>query len=351
MAIILGIETSCDETAAAVVRDGREILSNVVASQVPLHARFHGVVPELASRAHVEEILPVIVRSLEEASVSPDRLDAIAVVHRPGLIGALLVGVSAAKALSWALGKPLIAVNHLEAHVYGGIMENEDVTVPLVALVASGGHTSLFYVRDILEMERVGRTTDDAAGEAFDKVAALLGLGYPGGPAIERAARAGKPDAFAFPRAQVAEYDFSFSGIKTASLYLLRGLKGGRTPEGLQRTPSTPDVAASFQEAVVDMIVETTMKLAREREVRDVVIGGGVACNARLREKLGAALRRDGRRLVAPAAGLCTDNAAVVAGLGWHLWRAGRLSGLDLDGEARDVPADKPDPQGEGQER
>ena len=339
MVKVLGIESSCDETAAAVVVDGRRVLSNTVASQVDIHAKFGGVVPELASRAHVENILPVITQSLDEAGVEREDIDAVAVVHRPGLIGALLVGLSAAKAIAWGLGKPLIPVNHLEAHVYAAVMTDEEVAFPLVALVASGGHTSLFFSKSPLDIERVGKTTDDAAGEAFDKAAALLGLSYPGGPAIQKAAQDGDPKAIAFPRTKVGEYDFSFSGLKTACLYLLRGVKGGRTPlaETEKTTYRTADVAASFQEAIVDVLVARTTELAAARDVRDVVIGGGVACNARLRERLGQALARDGRRLVAPNVRLCTDNAAMVAGLGYELLRAGRTGSLDLDAFARDI--------------
>jgi len=337
MTTVLGIETSCDETAAAVVTDGVRILSNIVASQIDIHAQFGGVVPELASRAHVERILPVIVRALDESVRTLEDMDCIAVVHRPGLIGSLLVGVSAAKALAWGLGKPLVGVNHLDAHVYAGVMTAPDVSFPLVALVASGGHTSLCFARSALEIERVGRTTDDAAGEAFDKAAALLGLPYPGGPSIQKAARDGDPKAIDFPRADVGEYDFSFSGVKTACLYLLRGTKGGRTPVAHKKEYRTADVAASFQEAIVDVLVSRTVKLAVARDVSDVVIGGGVACNARLRERLAEELSRTGVRLIAPHPSLCTDNAAMVAGLACKLFRAGRVSSLDLDGCARDV--------------
>ena len=337
MTTVLGIETSCDETAAAVVEDGVRILSNIVSSQVDIHARFGGVVPELASRAHVERILPVIVSALEESGRSLDGMDCIAVVHRPGLIGSVLVGVSAAKAMAWGLSKPLVGVNHLDAHVYAAVMTAPEVAFPLVALVASGGHTTLCYARSALEIERVGRTTDDAAGEAFDKAAALLGLPYPGGPSIQEAAREGDPKAIAFPRAKVGDYDFSFSGVKTACLYLLRGTRGGRTPTADKKEYRTADVAASFQEAIVDVLVSRTVKLATACGVRDVVIGGGVACNARLRMRLAEALDRRGVRLIAPAPMLCTDNAAMVAGLGYELFRAGRLASLDLDACARDI--------------
>ena len=337
MTKVLGIETSCDETAAAAVEDGTRILSNIVSSQIDIHARFGGVVPELASRAHVERILPVIARALDEGAQTLDEMDCIAVVHRPGLIGSVLVGLSAAKAIAWALSKPLVGVNHVDAHVYAGVMTAPEVSFPLVALVASGGHTTLCYARSPLDIERVGRTTDDAAGEAFDKAAALLGLPYPGGPSIEEAGREGDPKAIDFPRAEVGEYDFSFSGVKTACLYLLRGTKGGRTPIADRKEYRTADVAAAFQEAIVDVLVSRTVKLAAARDVRDVVIGGGVACNARLRERLSEELAGRGRRLIAPHPSLCTDNAAMVAGLGFELFRAGRVSSLDLDGYARDV--------------
>ena len=337
MATILGIETSCDETAAAVVRDGRCILSSIVASQVDIHAKYGGVVPELASRAHVDNILPVIADALGEAGLRPHDVDAVAVVHRPGLIGALLIGVSAAKTLAWALGKPLVPVNHIEAHVYAGLMEEENVRFPFVALVASGGHTSLFHVEDLLHMERVGRTLDDAAGEAFDKAAALLNLEYPGGPSIEKAALQGDSRAHAFPRAHVGEYDFSFSGLKTACLYLVRGSKGGHAPDPNAPRLGVPDIAAAFQEAVVDVLVDRTASLAADRSTRDVILGGGVACNGRLRTQLADALHAQGRRLVAPSPRLCTDNAAMVAGLAFHLLTAGKTASLHLDAHARDI--------------
>jgi N6-L-threonylcarbamoyladenine synthase len=301
---ILGIETSCDETAAAVVADGRVIRSSVVASQADLHARFGGVVPEIASRAHVELIQDVIEEALVESGSTLADLDAVAAVHGPGLAGALLVGVSAAKAISVATGLPYVGVHHHEAHVYAALLEEPDLEPPLVTLVVSGGHTLLIAMDGHGAYRVLGQTVDDAAGEAFDKVARFLGLGYPGGPAIDRIAGAGDPGAIAFPRPMLDDgYDFSFSGLKTAVVHYVR-----KHPE-----VETPDVAASFQAAVVDVLVEKLLAAAREHQITTVVVGGGVAANSALRSRLLDIAEKGEVRIVLPGLGLCTDNAAMVA--------------------------------------
>jgi len=328
---VLGIETSCDETAAAVVDDGARVLSSVVASQEHLHAKYGGVVPEIACRAHVEAIVPTIDQALQRAGVGLDGLDAVAVTTCPGLIGALLIGVAAAKTLSWLLDIPLAAVNHIEAHLYAPALD-APLEYPLVGLVASGGHTILLHATSPIDTHVIGTTTDDAAGEAFDKAAAVLGLSYPGGPAIERAARGGDPRAVAFPRTMLepGSFDFSFSGIKTAVLYHCYG----QNVRGRGEAPPPPDVvadvAASFQEAVVDVLVEKSVRAALSRGVSTLVAGGGVACNSRLRARLADEAAKAGLALRFAQPALCTDNAAMVAGLGAHLLAAGRAAGLDV---------------------
>jgi tRNA N6-adenosine threonylcarbamoyltransferase len=307
--LVLGIETSCDETAAAVVANGAAILSSVVSSQVDLHARFGGVVPEIASRAHVELLTPVVAEALIEAGVT-DRADAVAATIGPGLVGALLVGVSAAKAFALVWGVPFIGVNHMEAHLYAAMLEEPDLKPPLVALLVSGGHTMLVEMKDHGRYRVVGSTVDDAAGEAFDKVARFLGLGYPGGPAIQEAAAGGNPEAIRFPRAMMDDgYDFSFSGLKTAVINHVR-----KHPD-----VSTPDVAASFQAAVVDVLVAKTVAAAVECGAESVVLGGGVAANGPLRERTAEEGAAKGLRVVLPSRAMCTDNAAMVAAAGW--WR------------------------------
>jgi N6-L-threonylcarbamoyladenine synthase len=301
---ILGIETSCDETAAAVVEDGRVVRSSVVASQAELHARFGGVVPEIASRAHVELINDVIEQALVESGSSLTDLDAVAAVQGPGLAGALLVGVSAAKAIALAADLPYIGVHHHEAHVYAGLLEEPELAPPLVTLIVSGGHTLLIAMDDHGVYRLLGQTVDDAAGEAFDKVARFLGLGYPGGPAIDRVAREGNPHAVAFPRPMLDDgYDFSFSGLKTAVVHYVR------------KHPETPlaDIAASFEAAVVDVLVEKLMVAARDAGVTAVVVGGGVAANSMLRERLLDIAEKGEFQVVLPSLALCTDNAAMVA--------------------------------------
>jgi N6-L-threonylcarbamoyladenine synthase len=301
---ILGIETSCDETAAALVDDGRLIRASVVASQADLHARFGGVVPEIASRAHVDLIADVIEETLVEAGTSLNEIDAVAAVHGPGLAGALLVGVSAGKAIALATGAPYVGVHHHEAHVYAGLLEEPTLEPPLVTLVVSGGHTLLIAMDGHGDYRVLGQTVDDAAGEAFDKVARFLGLGYPGGPAIDRVARDGDPNAIAFPRPMLDDgYDFSFSGLKTAVVHYVR-----KHPD-----VAVADVAASFQAAVVDVLVTKLLAAARAAAIDTVVVGGGVAANSALRDRMHDLAARGEVRAVLPALELCTDNAAMVA--------------------------------------
>jgi N6-L-threonylcarbamoyladenine synthase len=338
--LVLGIESSCDETAAAIVRGGREILSSVVESQVAEHAKYGGVVPEIAGRSHLRAILPVVDRALAQAGVELADVGAIAVTSKPGLIGSLLVGVSAAKALAFTRGLPLVAVDHIEAHVYAATMESDVDPYPCAALVVSGGHTALYRATSPLAMERLTSTLDDAAGEAFDKVAYLLGLEYPGGPSISRLAAQGDPRAVPFPRFRrrfgpgeqaPAIAPFSFSGLKTAVLYHVRGQDGrGPTPPP-EAIPHRADIAASFQEAVVDALVEPTIRAAQHLELATVLVVGGVACNRRLRERMQAAAKAAGLACRFPSPAYCTDNAAMIAGLGWHIWRAGRVADLALD--------------------
>ena len=306
---ILGIETSCDETAAAVVEDGRYVRSSVVSSQIDLHARFGGVVPEVASRAHVELITSVIADALVEAGVELRELDAVAACHGPGLAGALLVGVSAAKALALTANLPYVGVNHLEAHLYAAWLEDPTLEPPLATLIVSGGHTMIVIMEGHGRYQVVGQTVDDAAGEAFDKVARHLGLGYPGGPVIDRLAREGDPKAVRFPRAMPGELDFSFAGLKTAVVNHVR-----RNPEYV-----VADIAASFQEAVVDQLVTKLLAAADEAGAPVLAIGGGVAANSRLREQVAAAAAASGRRSFLPPMALCTDNGAMIAATAW--WR------------------------------
>jgi len=335
--IIVGVETTCDETACAVVADGRKVLASAVASQVDLHARFGGVVPEIASRAHLEAVNAMIGRALDESGTGPSDVAAVAVAHQPGLIGSLLVGLMAAKALAWVGRVPLIGVNHIHAHAYAPALDDEPIDYPAAALIASGGHTSLYLCRSPTDLELLGATTDDAAGEAFDKVAAVLNLGYPGGPAIDRAATRGDPAAVPFPRALLKgqSLDFSFSGLKTAVLYHVRGTPGA-VREGVARGVETlserqvADVAASFQAALVDTLRIKLRRAARATGAATLIVGGGVAANTALRaavEKLG---RKIGAAVRMPAMKYCVDNAAMTAGLAWHHLRAGRTDDLKL---------------------
>ncbi|HLU42687.1 MAG TPA: tRNA (adenosine(37)-N6)-threonylcarbamoyltransferase complex transferase subunit TsaD [Microthrixaceae bacterium] len=318
--LILGIETSCDETAAACVRGGVDVLSSVVSSQVDLHARYGGVVPEIASRAHNELIIPVTAQALVEAGLRGEDVHAVAATTGPGLIGALLVGVAAAKALALTWGVPFVAVNHLEAHLYAALLEDPDLEFPLVVLIVSGGHTMLVSMEDHGRYRLLGQTLDDAAGEAFDKVARFLGLGYPGGPAIDRVAMEGDPEAIDFPRSMIDDgLDFSFSGLKTAVVNHVR-----KHPE-----VSTADVAASFQAAVVDVLVEKSRRAAREAGATALALGGGVAANSLLREQFLGACAEDGIQGFLPSRAMCTDNAAMVAAAGWYRLRDDGPTPLD----------------------
>ncbi len=318
---ILGIETSCDETAAAVVVDGRDVLSSVVSSQVDLHARFGGVVPEIASRAHVELLTPVVARALVEAGIDDDHVDAVAATVGPGLVGALLVGVSAAKTLALVWDVPFVAVNHLEAHLYAALLEEPGLEFPVIVLLVSGGHTLLVLMEGHGRYQVLGSTIDDAAGEAFDKVARYLGLGYPGGPAVDHIAMEGDPEAIAFPRAILDEgYDFSFSGLKTSVVNHVR-----RNPD-----VATADVAASFQEAVVDVLVTKARRAARDHGAKGLVLAGGVAANSQLRERVIDACMADGLHPFLPSRSMCTDNAAMVAATGWYRLQSDGPSPLDV---------------------
>jgi N6-L-threonylcarbamoyladenine synthase len=323
---VLGIESSCDETAAALVSDGCRILSSVVASQTEIHGRYGGVVPELASRRHLEAIVPVIREALLRAGLDLSAVEAVAVTRGPGLVGCLLVGFCCAKALATARDLPWVGVNHLTGHIHALFLGNEAPGFPFVALLASGGHTGLYYVTSHTRMELIGQTRDDAAGEAFDKVAKLLGLGYPGGAVIDRLAREGDPDAIRFPRAYLdkAHFDFSFSGLKTAvGKYL-----AGHADISRQHLA---DIVAGFQEAVVEVLVYKLIRAAREKGCSRAALVGGVAANGRLRESLAAAAMAEGISVHMPGVELCGDNAAMVAAAGYHLLRAGVRSGLEED--------------------
>ncbi|MCG3137306.1 MAG: tRNA N6-adenosine threonylcarbamoyltransferase [Phycisphaerae bacterium] len=330
---ILGIETSCDESAAAVVVDGREVLSNLVSSQIELHRKFEGVVPEIASRAHLEAIDSLIQQALQEAGIGLAEIDAVAVSNRPGLVGCLIIGLTAAKTLALVMNKPLLAVNHVHAHALSAAMTLDHDPWPAVALVVSGGHTSLYYVPEATNLQRLGGTTDDAAGEAFDKVASILRLGFPGGPLIDRLARNGNPRAVQFPRTLLAPqaFDFSFSGIKTAVLYHVHG--PGKTTGGLEKFSESQiaDIAASFQQAVVDVLITKTLLAAERTGVRTIVGGGGVVANSMLRTQLQAACTDRGLTLHLAPMKYCTDNGAMIAAAGYHLLRAGQTSPLEID--------------------
>ncbi len=345
MALILGIETSCDETAAAVLVDGRRILSNVVASQIDLHRPFGGVFPEVAARQHVFTLLPVVEEAMAKAEVGWDDLAAIAVTRGPGLAGALLVGVNAAKGMAWSRGLPLVGINHLEGHVYSNWIEVEGggpvdagagKTFPLLVLIVSGGHTELILMRGHGDYERLGATIDDAAGEAFDKIARLLGLGYPGGPAVQAAAAGGDPNAFTLPRSWLpGTHDFSFSGLKTAVLRTVQQLDRSqdetdrRLTAGAGLAPQVvADIAASFQQAVVDVLVAKTLQAALAAGAAEICVCGGVAANAALRD---AMRQRSPVPVSVPPLYLCTDNAAMIAAAGFYRWQRGDHSHLDLD--------------------
>ena len=325
--LLLAIESSCDETAAAVVKNGRTVLSNVISSQIALHTLYGGVVPEIASRKHIEKINQVIEEALQEAGVALEDMDAIAVTYGPGLVGALLVGVSAAKAISFSTGIPLVGVHHIEGHISANYIENPDLEPPYICLVVSGGHSHLVVVKDYGEYEIIGRTRDDAAGEAFDKVARAIGLGYPGGPKIDKLSKEGNPDAINFPRARVvdSEYDFSFSGLKSAVLNYLNGcqMKGEPICEA--------DVAASFQKAVIDVLVEHSLHAVKKYGYNKFAIAGGVASNSSLR---GAFEKECAKRKIEfyhPSPVYCTDNAAMIGVAGYYEYQKGVRSDLDLN--------------------
>ncbi len=333
--LVLGIETSCDETAAAIIRDGREIVSSVISSQIKTHARFGGVVPELASREHLDKIVPIVDEAFTRAEITQRDIDGIAVTMGPGLVGSLLVGVSYAKAMAYALKKPLVGVNHIEGHIYSVCFENPPIEHPAMALIVSGGHSNIFYVPTPGRYKVVSRTRDDAAGEAFDKVAKLLGLGYPGGPIIERLARSGNPKAvkFALPRMGDNRPDFSFSGLKTAVTKYVR--ESGLQPVSNGEEPSQgiKDLAASFQATVIRSLVTTMERMAREYEPRTLIVAGGVACNGALRESCRTAAANLGVPVYFPSPHLSTDNAAMIAAAGTVKLQAGERAGWDLNAD------------------
>jgi len=333
--LVLGIETSCDETAAALVRDGREIVSSVIASQIALHERFGGVVPELASREHLDKIVPVVAEAFTRAEIKMPEIDGLAVTVGPGLVGSLLVGVSYAKAMAFALNKPIVGVNHIEGHIYSVAFENPPVQYPALALVVSGGHTNIFHIPSPGKYKVVARTRDDAAGEAFDKVAKMLGLGYPGGPIIERLAREGNSQAirFAIPRMGDGLPDFSFSGLKTAVTKHVRETGMSPVRNGEQPSQAIKDLAASFQSVVVTSLVGTLERVAADYRPRTLIVAGGVACNGALREASRTAAERLGVPAYFPSPHLSTDNAAMIAAAGTVKLEAGERAGLDLNAD------------------
>lgn len=328
--IILGIETSCDETAAALVADGRSVCSNIVSSQVKFHEKFGGVVPEIASRKHLEHINMVVAEALSQGGVALDKLSGVAVTRGPGLVGALVVGLATAKAIAFVTGLPLIGVNHIEGHIYANFLEHPDCKPPLVGLVISGGHTMIVHMVDYGCYEIMGETLDDAAGEAFDKIAGFLGLGYPGGPIIDKLARRGNQEAVSFPRAMMGrkDFDFSFSGLKTAVLYHCSQLReaGAEIP--------VEDIAASFEAALVEVVVSKLLRAAQEKGVPRIFISGGVAANQSLRRQAAHGAKKHGLELFCPSPPMCTDNAAMVAAAGYYSWRRGETMGLEAAADA-----------------
>ena len=325
--ITLGIESSCDETSVAVIKEGRTILSNVISTQIPIHQKFGGVVPEIASRKHIVNIMPVLDEALKQAQIKLSDVEQVAVAYGPGLVGALLVGVSAAKALAFSLGVPLIAVNHLEGHIFANFLSHTKLQPPFIALVVSGGHTALVDMKDYNSFSMMGQTRDDAAGEAFDKVARLLGLPYPGGPQIDRLAREGNPDTINFPQALMNKknYEFSFSGLKSAVINYIHNA------EQKHITINKADVAASFQKTVVDVLVYKTIKAADEADMDTVVLAGGVAANSLLEQKLSQACRENGLKFYFPDKILCTDNAAMIACRGYYQSLMGDYADMNLN--------------------
>ena len=334
--IILGIDTSCDDTSASVVQDGTKIVSNVVSNQSEIHAKYGGIVPELASRRHIEMIRPVVDEALKKADASLQDLAAVAVCHGPGLIGSLLIGCSFAKALCYSKKIPLVAVNHLEGHILSAFLDTPYPEFPFLSLVVSGGHTSLYLARDYGRYDELGRTRDDAAGEAYDKVSKLLGLGYPGGPVIDKLAALGDPRAIDFPRAYLPEtLDFSFSGMKTAVLNFLRPWNARQDEKFSNRNAGlVHDIAASFQAAVVDVLVRKTEWAVQKNGVNRVTLSGGVAANGELRKRMKEMGEEKGMTVFVPPAALCTDNAAMIAAAGYHHFLKGEISGLDLNPRA-----------------
>ncbi len=332
---ILGLESSCDDTACAVVEGGVQVLSNIVSSQDELHEQFGGVVPEVACRAHIQNVLPVIEEAMKQTNVRWNDIEAVAATRRPGLIGALLICLTAAKSVSWALDVPLLAVNHLDAHIYGGWMGEDEPELPAVSMVVSGGHTSLYHTRGPLDHELLGSTVDDAAGEAFDKVAKILHLGFPGGPVMERVAKEGNPEAFDLPRAMMdgKDINFSFSGLKTAVLYHAVGQNASM--EDIQNASYTDkfvaDMAASFQKAVVDVLVAKTRLAIEQVGAAGLIVGGGVAANSSLRERLSEMAEKVGVQVNLTPWPLCRDNAAMVAGLAHHMYEKGDFADLTVE--------------------
>mgnify|MGYP001178178010 CR=1 FL=1 len=324
---VLGIETSCDETSAAVVRNGRIVMSNVISSQVDLHRKYGGVVPEIASRKHVELIMPVINQAVEEAGISLRDIDVVGVTYGPGLVGALLVGLSAAKAIAFSLNKPLVGVHHIEGHISANYIEYKDLEPPFVCLVASGGHSHIVYIKGYGEYEIMGQTRDDAAGEAFDKIARAIGLGYPGGPLIDKAAASGNRDAISFPRVffEDKSLDFSFSGVKTAVLNYINSIeqKGEEIPVN--------DIAACFQRAVVEVLVDNTIKAALKTNSKIICMAGGVASNTELRRCMKISAEEKGIKVYYPKPVLCTDNAAMIASAAYYEYMKGNISDLSLN--------------------
>lgn len=327
--LILGIDTSCDDTSASVVEDGIRIISNIISSQTEIHKKYGGIVPELASRRHIEMIWPVVDEALKTAGVAFEDLSGIAVCHGPGLIGSLLIGCSFAKAVGYSRGIPLIAVNHLEGHMFSSFLEQPAPAFPFIALIVSGGHTCLYRVDGFGQYRELGRTRDDAAGEAYDKVSKLLGLGYPGGPFIERLAVDGNPGSIDFPRAYLPEtFDFSFSGLKTAVLNYVKEQRAK------SREQSVHDVAASFQAAVIDVLVRKTEWAIRKERIKSITLSGGVAANSELRRRMKKMADERDLSVFIPSVSLCTDNAAMIAAAGYHHLRAGNIAGLDLNPKA-----------------